>query len=242
MAIAGSSQAALLTSFSDDFNRANGAIGADYTLGRGGAYVISSNQLYQSTGAEPLTYLNLGTLPTATDYANGLSFTAQIDLFIPATLSASPSFGLLLNYGNTSNYSGIRFRGPAERIQYTGRSGGTNQAYNGEVLSSLLSASPDSWFTLRVSSTAAGNYGYEFFLRSDETQKVTGAFSSAVQGYTTFTGGYVGFYADNTPTSPSYLYDNFSVTVVPEPSTVALGISGLGLLFCLNRIRPRSKP
>ena len=66
----------LLTSFSDNFNRTNGAIGTNYTLGAGTPYVITNNQLLRTGTDEALTFLNVGALPTAAQFDGGSSYSS----------------------------------------------------------------------------------------------------------------------------------------------------------------------
>ena len=63
-------QAGLLNSFTDDFDRAE--LGPNYATAGGAAFAIGEGQVLTNGGAgQDLTYLNLGTLPTTEDYANG---------------------------------------------------------------------------------------------------------------------------------------------------------------------------
>jgi hypothetical protein len=71
----------LLTNFSDNFNRADGAIGTNYTLGSGSAYVVTNNTLLRTGTGQDLTFLNIGSLPTSTNLANGYSWSSSVDLY-----------------------------------------------------------------------------------------------------------------------------------------------------------------
>ena len=201
-------QAALLTSFTDDFNRAE--MGPNYAAARGAAFVIRESQVLTNGGAgQDQTYLTLGTLPTAEDNANGLMFTASIDLFIPADGQASVvTAGLVLNEqdlkGGTANRV-IRFRGHGASscaIQLGGGLGG--ESVNMGTLSN------NTWHTLTVSSTEPGEYRYAFSERGSPKQILSGRFVQTAPHI--LTGGHIGFYTENAAAG-AYQFDNFSVNV-----------------------------
>ncbi|MCX6896072.1 MAG: cadherin-like domain-containing protein [Verrucomicrobia bacterium] len=199
---------ALLTSFSDDFNRA--ALGTNYTLVGGAAYGISnSTVLTNGGGGQNVTVLNAGKLPKAADYANAKYFTASMDFFVPASGQAALiTGGLAVNVQDSANFWTLRFRGNSAsdgRIQLNGRVAGVD-TYMGQSGNMILSNS--TWHTLKVTSTAAGKYQYSVSQQGSSSNIVSGTLTPT----TVFTGGTIGFYSDNAVTG-TYQYDNFSVIV-----------------------------
>lgn len=201
-------RAALLTSFTDDFNRAE--LGSNYTAVRGAAFVIRDGQVLTNGGAgQDQTYLTLGTLPTAEDYANGYIFTASIDLFIPANGQASVvTAGLVLNEqdvkGGTASRL-IRFRGHDANHCAIQLGGGLflESANMGALRN-------NTWHTLTVSSTEPGKYRYAFSERGSPKAILSGKFIQKAPHI--LTGGHIGFYAENAAAG-AYQFDNFSVKV-----------------------------
>lgn len=212
-------QAALLTSFTDDFNRAE--LGPNYTAARGATFVIGEGQVLANGGAgQDQTYLTSGTLPTAEDYANGYMFTASIDLFIPAGGQASVvTAGLVLNEqdlkGGTANRL-IRFRGYDTNhcaIQLGGGLGG--ESVNMGTLRN------STWHTLTVSSTEPGKYRYIFSERGSPKPILSGRFVQTAPHI--LTGGHIGFYTENAAAG-AYQFDNFSVQVGKRPAVASNGL------------------
>lgn len=212
-------QAGLLNSFTDDFDRAE--LGPNYATAGGAAFAIGEGQVLNNGGAgQDLTYLNLGTLPTAEDYANGYMFTASIDLFIPASGQASVmTAGLLLNeqglQAGTANRL-IRFRGYDANhcsIQLCGGLGG--ESVDMETLRN------STWHTLTVSSTEPGKYRYVFSERGSSKPILSGRFVQTAPHI--LAGGHVGFYAENA-SAEAYRFDNFSVQVGKRPAVASRGL------------------
>lgn len=207
-AYAPSCQAALLTSFTDDFNRAE--LGSNYTAVRGAAFVIRDGQVLTNGGAgQDQTYLTLGTLPTAEDYANGYLFTASIDIFIPASGQASVvTAGLVLNEQDLKSGQAnrlIRFRGHDAShcaIQLSGGLGGES--------ANMGTLTHSTWHTLTVSSTEPGKYRYAFSQRGSPKAILSGKFVQTAPYI--LTGGHIGFYTENAAAG-AYQFDNLLVKV-----------------------------
>ncbi|MCX6894721.1 MAG: hypothetical protein NTZ16_04310 [Verrucomicrobia bacterium] len=219
LAVAGHVSAARLTSFADDFNRATP--GANYAAVRGAAYGISDGVLTNGGPGQNHVYLKpageLTTLPTAEDYANGYSFAAALDIFIPASGQASVvTAGLALNEQDGQRglkHRLLRFRGHGPKscsIQLLGGNGleGVNM---GELKS-------NAWHTLKVSSAAPGVYQYTFGRRGEARPLASGTFTETTTNI--LTGGYIGIYTENAPAG-AYQFDNFSVTVKKDERTTA---------------------
>jgi len=212
-------QAGLLTSFKDDFDRAE--VGQNYATARGTAFAIGEGQVLTNGGAgQDHTYLTLGTLPTAEDYANGYMFTASIDLFIPASGQSSVmTAGLLLNEqdlkGGTANRL-IRFRGyDANHCSLQLCGGPWGESVDMGALRN------STWHTLKVSSTEPGVYRYVFSERGSSKPILSGRFVQTAPQI--LTGGHVGFYTENAPAG-AYQFDNFSVHVGKRPAVASKGL------------------
>lgn len=225
-----SGEAALLTTFTDDFNRADGSLGSNYTLDSGSAYTIVSNTVQRGSGSDlDLTTLNVGTLPTALDYANGYSFSASLDLYFD-TQATSRLLGFTFNYTDANNWVAFAIRGDSNNaVQARGMTGGVDIGA-ATVLSGFGGFTNNTWYTLAVTSSAAGVYDLTLSLQGSGTPLKTGTYNALAN---TVTGGEVGFYA-NVPGSNQY-YDNLSVSVVPEPSSMLLCLAGAGALVFSSR-------
>jgi hypothetical protein len=206
--------AELLTSFTDDFNRAE--LGENYTAPAegGSAYnIINDSGVVANGGSgQNLIFLNKGDLPTEADYANGYRFTATLDLFIPdAGPTAVPTAGILLEGQNAANFWAVRFRGHSDSpatLQLYGRVSGPEA-----ILSESKPLSPlanNTWYTLKVSSAAAGVYEYTFSEQGSTTPIIEGTFTAENIGMGA--GGAIGLYSDNAEAG-AYQFDNFSVSV-----------------------------
>ena len=225
----------LLTSFSDNFNRTNGAIGTNYTLGAGSPYVITNNQLLRTGTDEALTFLNVGALPTAAQFDGGSSYSSSIDLFFDNQTN-SRLFGLLLNYSNSANYGAVAIRGDGNnQLQWRSRFGGTGGS---QGIFSSISYTTNTWYTVTVSAIEAGFYNIALAVRGS-----TNVLRSGVFQYTNvLSGGTMGFYGDTGSPGTNNFFDNLSVAVEQSPVFTAgtaswtTGFSfapsnGLGLLF-----------
>lgn len=215
---------ALLTNFSDNFNRANGSLGTNYTKAAGADYIITNNTVLRTgSAATDLTYLNAGTLPTAVDFADGYYYQTSIDLFFD-TQANSRLFGLLLNYSNTSTYAALAIRGDGNNsLQLRDRNGA-----NGQVQSLTgINYATNTWYTLDVSSVGTGIYNLTLSQRG--TTNVLGA--ATMVSTNAVAGGYVGFYGDVGGTN-NY-YDNLSASVI-APATYAGGSGQWSAGFATN--------
>ena len=200
----------LLTSFSDNFNRTNGAIGTNYTLGAGSPYVITNNQLLRTGTDEALTFLNVGALPTAAQFDGGSSYSSSIDLFFDNQTN-SRLFGLLLNYSNSANYGAVAIRGDGNnQLQWRSRFGGTGGS---QGIFSSISYTTNTWYTVTVSAIEAGLYNIALAVRGSTNVLRSGVF----QDTNVLSGGTIGFYGDTGSPGTNNFFDNLSVAVEQSP-------------------------
>jgi autotransporter-associated beta strand protein len=205
----------LLTNFSDNFTRADGPIGTNYTLGAGSPYVVTNNLLLRTGGDEALTYLNVGTLPTSANLANGYSWSSSVDLYFD-TQSTSRLFGLMVNYTNNDNYGALAIRGDGNnQLQWRSRDGGSGAS---AAVFSSVSWTTNTWYTVKVNSLQAGVYNVVLTLQGSTNIIRSGSFIDA----TPLSGGYLGFYADTGSPGTNNFFDNLQGTVF-APATYSGG-------------------
>ena len=212
----------LLTNFSDNFNRANGAIGTNYTLGTGSAYVVTNNTLLRTGTGEDLTFLNIGSLPTSGNLANGYSWSSSVDLYFD-TQTTSKLFGLMVNYTNNNNYGALAIRGDNNgALQWRARDGGAGSSAN---IFSSVSWTTNTWYTVKVNSSQAGVYNVVLSLQGSTNILRAGSFIDT----TPLSGGYLGFYADTGSPGTNNFFDNFQGTVfAPVTWTGGSGVWSTG--------------
>ena len=204
--LASASQGQLLTNFSDNFTRADGAIGTNYTLGRGSAYIVTNNTLLRTGADEDLTYLNVGTLPTSANLANGYSWSSSLDLYFD-TQTTSRLFGLMLNYTNNDNYGALAIRGDGNnQLQWRARDGGTGSS---APVFSGVSWTTNTWYTVKVNSSQAGVYNVVLSLQGSTNILQAGSFIDS----TPLSGGYLGFFGDTGSPGTNNFFDNLQATV-----------------------------
>jgi len=231
--------------FTDNFNRTavagttNGAdIGSGYvissTTATAGKFALNGTQLTGGGGAGSahivLSYQGLVASNTA-----GSSFQASIDV-TPSSYSVGLLNGLVFNFQNATNYYYARISAGASlgagNLSFGQFVDSTAPAaFSGTV--SSLNIVTGTVYTLTISSDTAGTFDYTLI---GGTLNLSGTFSDTVGGVD-FSNGYVGAYAALSNGNPKF--DNFSVTVIPEPATI--GMMGLGAVaaMLLRRMRTR---
>ena len=212
----------LLTSFSDNFNQPNGAIGPNYTLGTGSPYVVTNNTLLRTGTGEDFTFLNVGALPTSANLANGYSWSSSVDLYFD-TQTTSRLFGLMVNYTDNSNFGALAIRGDGNnQLQWRARDGGAGSATS---IFSGVSWTPNTWYTVKVNSSQAGVYNVGLSLQGSTNILRAGSFIDS----TPLSGGNLGFYADTGSPSANNFFDNFNGTVfAPVTWTGGSGVWSTG--------------
>jgi hypothetical protein len=215
----------------DDFNRPNGALGANWTkltppFGTVGNWTIISNKAVNSTGggAQGLDQY------TGSGFSVGTgAYDVQANLWTPA---ANNSFvGVAFNIIDANNFYAVGVqRGGSGFYQFLQMQGGIfSQVSSGT--SSFVGAGD----LMKVSHST---------LQADGVYTLTiGATSVTLTDNTApFTGGGVGlYYAGNAAGGGVLQFDSFSATGVPEPSTYALLLMGVGgILIRFRRMRCRT--
>lgn len=236
------SQASL---FTDNFDRANtsnsqdgSTIGTNYVSsganGTAAAWKINSNQLapmVSGIGSESgvLSYQNPA-------YALSGSFTVSADVTTGGTMGSSVVSGLALNYKDQDNFYalafGINLSGTGQVYLYKFNNAGTTKTTVGtSALTSAGAVSISSSYLLTATSTAAGVFNYTLATADGSTTLLSGTFTDSSSP---ITGGYAGLYA---LAGASSTFDNFSVSVIPEPATVGLFSISMLTVLVARRLR-----
>jgi hypothetical protein len=95
-----------------------------------------------------------------------------------------------------------------------------------------LSMEAGTAYRLTISSGTAGTFDYS--LVGGTLNNVTGTVSDTVGGVD-FSNGYVGAYGRLSNSNPKF--DNFSVTVIPEPATIGMMSLGALITMLIRRMR-----
>jgi hypothetical protein len=239
MLACGASTASAAVIFTDDFNRANVAltstgsnIGANYviTQSTGAAqFQITSNQLASggtAAGNSVLSYQGLQLQNTGV----GESFNLSLDVTTLGINSNSLLYGLVFNYTDANNYYAARISTGATagtgNFQLIQNVGGT---ITGVANIANLSIATSDVYTMTISSNTAGTFGYTL---NGTGVNISGTWTDASSP---MSDGFAGVHISSANATPKF--DNFSVTTVPEPATVAM--IGIGLTFLLWNLRRR---
>ena len=206
--------------FTDDFNRADGSLGANWTssLNATANSVVSNEYAYNGSGASAGAFTPASLTTT---------FSASGDFRLEGNGGAGLAFNI--HNGGDSLYFVNIFGGTSflQIAKYT--DGAIAGLVFAEVLSSATNATD--FYEMALNVTAPGVMGITI------TNTVTSAVlydDTYTDATSPFSGGNAGFYMGGT--TPNF-GDNFSVTVVPEPGSVGLIFAAgiLGLLYFRKR-------
>ncbi len=219
--MAGHVQAQIIVT--DDFNRANGALGANWTTLTpvAGDWTISSNQAVNADGgnAVGLDQYTGGGFNVGTG-----AFDVQANLTSPA--ATANKVGLAFNIIDANNYYAVRIQTTSSFYQFIQVTGGVvSQVSSGNL---TFAGTGDLMTVSHSTLQAAGVYTLTI-----------GANSTTLTDSTSpLTGGGVGMYYVGSAAGGGVLkFDNFAATGVPEPSTLALLTGSLTTVMLLRRRR-----
>jgi hypothetical protein len=216
------------------------------TLNTGGPGTSGYAYLNESSNLEILpdagTYAKVW---TTTGFATAASTTISVDIWPTVTQNPGSGYASFLVGGglaNTQANDGVLWAGGAENaITISLYGNGTLQIrdqslFDGTGAETIFYA--DNYFTnngykslsIVTSAFASGSQTLSFYL--DNTAILTDYTRAA--GFTS--DNYIGFQAYRNPGATQSVFDNLSVTVVPEPSSIALlGLGGLALMAVRRR-------
>ncbi len=216
------------------------------TLNTGGPGTSGYAYLNESSNLEILpdagTYAKVW---TTTGFATAASTTISVDIWPTVTQNPGSGYASFLVGGglaNTQANDGVLWAGGAENaITISLYGNGTLQIrdqslFDGAGAETIFYA--DNYFTnngykslsIVTSAFASGSQTLSFYL--DNTAILTDYTRAA--GFTS--DNYIGFQAYRNPGATQSVFDNLSVTVVPEPSSIALlGLGGLALMAVRRR-------
>ncbi|MEA2068520.1 MAG: PEP-CTERM sorting domain-containing protein [Verrucomicrobiota bacterium] len=232
--------------FFDDFNRANTAFETNETVSIGSGYVLSQTvgtrtaqarilsgriQFNQDLTTGSVNANNVVLRQTGIELANsevGDSFTVSADIKTFNVASGTLLYGLAFNYQPDGSFYAARLNtGNAAnvlqfiRVNAAGSVGGFGNIANSVTLDI------DSIYGLTIQSSAVGVFNYTLTGANLDGGQLSG---TATDTSLNLANGKAGFYTSGTNTNP--LYDNLSITTIPEPAT--LGLIGLAAVTLLG--------
>ena len=226
--------AQIINSFTDDFNRANVAntsngtlIGAGYLItsvtGEGN-FSIDTNKV--RAGGAVGNHRVLSYQGFEAENTGGRSFETSVEITL-GVYNQLINSGLAFNFQDANNfyYARLVSQTAAEAgngiLQFGQIVAGTGTSFAGNITG--LNVETGVAYTLTVSSSAAGSFSYGL---TGGTLNLSGNFSDNVGGID-FSDGYVGLY--QSISNGNTQFDNFSISVIPEPASAASVV----ILICL---------
>lgn len=140
--------------------------------------------------------------------------------------------GVAFNYQDENNFYVIRYKNTGDDFQIlaTTTGGASWELFGGGHAGENFVN--DAYYTINVASTVPHQFSYSI-RKADNTLVASG---NDTDSNSRFTGGYAGFYQSQTGGADAK-FDNFSLEVIPEPSTLGLvGVFAAGALFIRRRL------
>lgn len=191
--------AAHAATYQDDFNRADGPLGANWTIA-GGNYAITNGLVANNTTGNVVAFWNKGqTLNAGT---NGFFLAATVTL--DANVNTAWA-GIVFNYQNPTNFYTLRFSGLGEVQLWRIVDGAISTFYNGAGIEfAHVQNRP-----YRLEASSVTPYVFRVSVRDTVTDQVVWLLSSATDGGSNFMDGHGGLYcASLAPVT----YDDFELT------------------------------
>ncbi|MCF7816426.1 MAG: hypothetical protein K9M54_00960 [Kiritimatiellales bacterium] len=187
------------TTYVDNFNRADGSLGANWTIA-GGDYAITNEQVAVSTSGNVVAYWNKG--QTLNSGTNGFAISTTVSLNADVN---SAWTGLAFNYQNPSNYYEFRYSGTGE-VQVLRFVDGSAAAFYNPAGTEFAHV-PNRPYRLEVSSIS--NYTFRATIKDTVTGALVWEVPAATDGTSSFTDGYGGYYSSSLG---KVLFDDFELT------------------------------
>lgn len=194
--VCGMAQAA---TYVDDFNRADGSLGANWTIA-GGDYAITNGQVACSSSGNVVAYWNKG--QTLNSGTNGFAISTMVSL---SAASNSAWTGLTFNYQNPTNFYQLRYSGLGE-VQMLRFVNGANVAFYNPAGTEFAHV-PNRPYLLEVSSMTP--YIFRASIKDTVTGAVVWSTAATTDGTSSFTDGYGGYYSSSLGL---VLFDDFALT------------------------------
>jgi len=140
--------------------------------------------------------------------------------------------GTVFNYQDEANYYVLRIKAGTDEYQLIERRGSVNTAIVNQKISGSFAVS--SYYTLTITSDTAGDFN--FTIKQQGESAVLNTVTAYDDSASALTGGYAGLYATYTG-GHSGQYDNFSLSVIPEPATMGLFSVALGVILLIRKKR-----
>lgn len=229
-AVAATSWATLIT---DDFNRPNTEGSSDTSL-IGSAWKqesVNNEWLVNALTLASHTVENPGAIyndSLTTTSGNGSSFKLQMDVRAQANAIWC---GMAFNYQDKDNFYILRFKGGYDDWQLLRNVGGSlGLIKSGHATQPFTFHS--NFYTLTVDSDTL--YDFDFTITEQGSSTIINSVTNGVDANANFTDGYAAAYTSNTGYSTKF--DNFSLEVIPEPTTLGLmGVVGAASIFIRKR-------
>ena len=215
------------TIITDDFNRADtglnssgATVGADWHSSRTtGGWGITDQKVVASM-TEANTVLYNDTLETVS--GGGTFFSLSLDV----TASGVYWAGVVFNYQDADNFYWLRYKGTASNYSLVRFIGGSAKNVIATTITGTFAT--NTAYTLTVASSNAYEFTYEIKETVGGSVMVSG---TETDSESAFTGGYAGILQSTTGPGRN-TFDNFSLEVIPEPTTLGLmAVCAAGALF-----------
>lgn len=209
----------------DDFNRADGSLGANWTLGATGFAIDGNSVTFTNNPSNDAAWWNANAIGTGADN----DFSVSLDVAMNTTASTAWA-GVAFNVQDADNFYTLRYSAGGE-VQFLRVVGGSVSAFLNQTGTEFTHVQNR---TYRLEVTSDTDYVYSGSVTDTTDDSVVWSFSNRTDTLSKFTGGYAGIY---TGINGSESFDNFSLTVVPEPATLGLVAFSAFVLMALRRIR-----
>ncbi len=199
--------------FFDDYDRADtpspdgGLDSTDYDM-IGDVYLSAETAVHDNNAQTVMGVY------TGSELGSNWKFSVDATALSSGSITGNRYIGLVWNYQNPTNYYVFRVQvlETGAKWQFIEYNDGTSRAYTAVEVGSALSL--DTAYTISIETTDTD--GTFAFAVLDGSSNIVSGTVSDPDGYATLTGGYVGFYSNNTHSE----FDNFELSAVVPPTQI----------------------